>query len=207
MVSGSDGERLQPQLVMRRPTLDGLPPVEVPAGYGLRSMRPGDGPAWTRVVNEAFGGGPRRNRFETTMRSDNAFRHERILFITRDDEPVATASAWCDAKWGTETGILHYVATRPDHAGKHLGTVVSLAALHRMIEEGRRCAILLTDDFRLAAVKTYLRLGFEPLLVHENQRRRWREVLKTLGRADLIDRFAAILDGPVTPLPGCDREE
>jgi len=192
---------------MRRPTLDGLPPLEVPAGCGLRSMRPGEGEAWTRIINEAFGGDPRPDRFETTMRRDPAFRHERILFITCDDVPVATASAWVDARWGHRTGILHYVATRPDHAGKHLGLTVSLAALHKMAEEGRSSALLLTDDFRLAAIKTYLRLGFEPLLVHENQRERWRAVFEGLGRTDLVACFAAILDGPVTPLPGCDREE
>jgi len=204
MVSGSGGERLLPQLVMRRPTLDGLPPVEVAAGYRLRSMRRGEGSAWTRIVNEAFGDEPRPDRFETTMRGDPAFRPERILFITRDDEPVATASAWVEAKRGDETGVLHYVATRPDHAGKHLGAAVSVAALHRMVEENRSCAVLLTDDFRLAALKTYLRLGFEPVLVHENQRERWRAAFTVLGRPDLIARFADVLAGPVTPLPEAD---
>jgi len=38
-----------------------------------------------------------------------------------------------------------------------------------------------TDDYRLPAIKTYLNLGFEPLLVHENQRDRWRNILSALG--------------------------
>jgi mycothiol synthase len=63
--------------------------------------------------------------------------------------------------------------------------------------EGRRRAELRTDDFRVAAIKTYLKLGFEPLLVAENQRRRWRDVLAAIGRGDLVERFAGILEGPI----------
>jgi mycothiol synthase len=190
-------DRLLPQLVMRRPTLDGLPAVIVPAGYALRAMRPEEGPCWTRIVNEAFGQ-DKPAFFEKTMRPDLAFRLDRVLFITRNDEPVATASAWHVPKWGEGTGYLHYVATRPDHAGRHVGEVVSIAALHKMVTEGHTSAVLQTDDFRLAAVKVYLRLGFEPVLVDENQRDRWPAVFAQLGRPDLERRFQALLAGPLT---------
>ena len=56
--------------------------------------------------------------------------------------------------------------------GRGLGFHVSLACTHIMAAEGRTSAVLQTDDFRLPAIKSYLRLGFAPLLMHENQRQR-----------------------------------
>jgi mycothiol synthase len=41
-------------------------------------------------------------------------------------------------------------------------------------------AVLETDDWRLAAIRTYLRLGFEPDPVEEEHAARWRRVLKIL---------------------------
>ena len=68
-----------------------------------------------------------------------------------------------------------------------------------MVAEGRTHVKLQTDDFRLAAVRQYLRLDFVPLLVDENQRQRWRDVFQALGQPALAERFAGILGGPVTP--------
>jgi mycothiol synthase len=94
------------------------------------------------------------------------------------------------------------VGVVPEHSGKGLGVQINLVALHHMVREGRRQAVLETDDFRLPAIKTYLKLGFQPVLVHENQRERWRSVFARLGRAELSERFRNLLEGPVTPKPG-----
>jgi mycothiol synthase len=93
------------------------------------------------------------------------------------------------------------VAVRPGHQGKRLGYWVGLAAMHQMAREGARRAILRTDDFRIPAIKTYLRLGFEPLLTHKNQRQRWLAVLDEIGgghaHAGLRD---AVTAGPIYEL-------
>ena len=89
------------------------------------------------------------------------------------------------------------VGCRHGHRGKRLGYMVSVAALHKTAEDGRQSALLHTDDFRLPAIKTYLTLGFEPLLVHESQRERWPRVFEELGRADSIERFRAQLDAAI----------
>jgi mycothiol synthase len=49
-----------------------------------------------------------------------------------------------------------------------------------MLRAGYRRIYLLTDDFRLPAIKTYLRLGFVPFLFEEGMEQRWREVLRRL---------------------------
>ena len=173
---------LSPQLCMKRDHLDGLPPVVLPDGYTLRGSRAGDGRFWSLILNESFGGERTEESFLKEMVAHPAYRPERILFICAPDgEPCATASAYQQQEWGAHTGYVHYVATRPCHAGHKLGYQVSLAVLHRFKAEGLTDAVLQTDDFRIPAIKTYLRLDFHPLLVHENQPERWQLLLHGLA--------------------------
>ncbi len=193
-------ERLVPQLVMRRVNLLNLPKIELPPGYSIRSFRTGDEAGWERIIRISFENPT--YEFDKVMKSDPAFRPERVLFVVHGDEPVATASAWQVDRFGPVVGYLHMVGVSPEHQGKHLGYWVSVAVLHQFVEAGRMEAVLQTDDFRLPAIKTYLRMGFEPLLVHENQRERWRKNLGDLKRNDLITAFESILRGPLIKLEG-----
>ncbi|MBN1553669.1 MAG: GNAT family N-acetyltransferase [Phycisphaerae bacterium] len=188
-----------PQLVMKRPNLNGLEPVVVPKGYSLRSFRDGEETAWETIIAESF---EQTIEFDTRMRSDPAFQPERILFITRGDTPVATASAWYMDKYGPDLGYIHMVGVLPSHQGKKLGYWVNLAALHYFAAENRKGAVLQTDDFRRAAIKTYIRLGFEPCLVHENQRERWNQILATFHEAETYRiRFEKNLTETIHPIP------
>ena len=81
----------------------------------------------------------------------------------------------------TELGVLGWVMTHPDFQGHHLGGSVSVAAMHRLYEGGYRAFSLLTDDFRLAAVKTYLKLGWKPWLYLEEMEGRWRALAEKFG--------------------------
>ena len=93
------------------------------------------------------------------------------------------------------------VGILPEAGGKGLGLTVSLAALHEMNREGRTNAILRTDDFRVPAVITYLKLCFVPMLIDENQRERWGNIFKGIRKPELIEKFASILTGPLDPFP------
>ncbi len=177
-----EATRLLPQLVMKRDHLRDLPPISLAAGYTLRTSEEGDGAHWVRILNEAFGGARTAADFVATMVNDPAYRADRIFFVCDPDGvPCATASAYRHGDWGPQTGMLHYVATCPAHTGKRLGMAVSVAVLHQFAAEGCADAMLQTDDFRLPAVLTYLRLGFHPHIIHENQPARWRTVLAELN--------------------------
>ena len=78
-------------------------------------------------------------------------------------------------------GVLGWVMTHPDLRGHHLGRSVSVAAMHRLYEAGYRAFSLLTDDFRLGAVKTYLKLGWKPWLYLEEMEGRWRALAEKFG--------------------------
>ena len=189
-------ERLEPQLLMLRPTLEHLPAVDVPPGYRIRALRPDEGLAWERISDEVF---ETHYDFAQKMLSDAAYKPGRVLVATTDDdEPVATASAWFRATYGASVGYLHMVGVRTAHRGRRLGYHLSLAVLHRLREEGFTSAVLRTDDARLAAIRTYLHLGFEPRIVDENQRGRWRAIAQTMEMTqEFSRRFAATLDGPM----------
>jgi len=190
--------RLEPQLQMLRPSLRGLPALELPAGCRLRSFKEGDEPAWNALLDAAFERAPGTTSFDRDMRADPEFRPDRMLFIECDGQAVATASAWFRPAYGARCGYVHWVGTHPAQRGKRLGHWISLAVLHKFLSDGRSAALLHTDDFRLPALSVYLKLGFRPALAHENQRARWQAVLQELRWPEA---FAAELSGPLQPFP------
>lgn len=173
-------EKPRDVLVMYRPTLDDLPPLILPPGISVRHMRPDEGHVWDAILGAAF---PERTMsFEREIRADVAFTPERVLFLEHDGEPVACASAWRKAEFGPDCGYLHWVGALPSRAGGGFGRVVSLAALYRMRKEGCLSAILHTNDDRLPAVKTYLRLGFHICMDHPTLPARWQAILEKLDK-------------------------
>ena len=79
-------------------------------------------------------------------------------------------------------GVLGWVMAHPDFRGRRLGCSVCIAAMHRLYDAGYRSFALLTDDFRLAAVKLYLDLGWKPWLYLDDMEARWRELAVKLNR-------------------------
>jgi mycothiol synthase len=164
----------------------------------VRHFCEGDEVGWNALMDVACQRRPGQSDFAREMAADAAFRPQRVWLVARQDNGalVATASAWVDGRYGDHSGVLHWVASHPDHAGRGLGTAVSLAALHHAAGEGRTAAYLLTDDHRVAALKTYLRLGFTPVVCHQSHPDRWRRLLTDLAWPA---RFEEILCGPPEP--------
>ncbi len=172
----------KPQLVMIRKKLDNLPPIDLPEGYWARSMRKGYGKYWTEIIQKSF---KNESTFQKDISEHDYYKPERVLFIENAEKPVATATAWYREEWGQNTGYLHMVGVLPDHTGRGLGLQVSLAALHQMKKEGFDKAVLETDDFRIPAIVTYLKLDFKPKIIHENQYKRWEKIKNEINRNDL----------------------
>ncbi|UCF99677.1 MAG: GNAT family N-acetyltransferase [Spirochaetaceae bacterium] len=145
-------------------------------------------------MQESFG---HHESFDKEIRSESAYAPDRIFFLCFQEEAVGTAAAMYRPEWGQSLGYLHFLAVLPAYSGKGLGAQISLRALLKMREEGRVGAVLETADFRVAAIKTYLNLGFEPLLVHSDQRTRWRRIFSSLGTPELEMRFRDRLQGPI----------
>jgi mycothiol synthase len=170
-------QNTSPQLVMIKKNLFELPKMMLPVGYSVRIFKPGDEETWESIIEDSFG---RKISFNDKMLLNKEFRPERVQFICYNDTPIGTATAWYVPKWGEKVGYLHMVGVLKKHSGMGLGRQVSLAAMHQMLKEGKESAMLQTDDFRLPAIKTYIKLGFKPLIVHENQEKRWELILSKL---------------------------
>lgn len=170
---------------MRRPTLDGLPALpNLPPGYTLRPYRDGELDAFVSVLRQAFDDAtwtPERARTALIEMPEV----DPVLVIDWQGAPVATASARRRPEY-PGSGYVHWVAVDPAHQGHGLGYVVTLAVLHAFAELGCRDAVLETDDPRLAAIRTYWKLGFRPESRHETHAARWAAVeaklFKSAGR-------------------------
>jgi len=160
---------------MRR-RLDTLPPLTLPDGYRCRCLQPGEEREWERVLNDCGELGHWDAERVERMLAGNIAR-ERIWLICRGDQPVATA---CVCVHGVECEI-GWVAVVPEYQGRRLGAQATLAACHAARGLGFREAFLLTDDFRVPALKTYLNLGFEPDYRHESHPGRWTAIRAALG--------------------------
>ena len=165
-----------PSLVMRCPRLVDLPSLPfLPPGYAVRTLTPSDICAVAALLGRAF-----PELFWTQEKAHNALITDKNVPTTYLVENparqiAATASVqFSDPLENTpHVGFLHWVGAEPTETGKGLGYFVSLLVLRELRALGRTEAHLKTEDFRLPALKTYLKLGFRPHLTDETHPARW----------------------------------
>lgn len=167
------------QLRMCIPNLDRLPELTVPNGYELRTYEPGDEFAWAYIMSTGIGEWTAEKCYDALI-SRPQFEPDCLFFVLNDGIPVGSACAWRESPDEHKHGYLHMVCVLPEHRGSHLGYTLTLAVLHYFRDHGFQDAILDTDDWRLAAIKTYLRLGFEPFYYDDSHRERWRIIRQKL---------------------------
>lgn len=84
-----------------------------------------------------------------------------------------------------DSATVHAVAASPSHKGKRLGRIITEAVMLQAHRRGIERVYLTTDDWRIAAVKIYLDLGFRPVLWDTDMRERWQKLLVQLDRHDV----------------------
>jgi len=171
-----------PQLQMLWPERPAgrVPAVSLPDGYVMRTYRPEDDEAFIRLMQSATFTDWGRQTLDGALAKALP---EGIFFAVcqASGQIAATAMAThCPTPELPFAGELGWVAADPAHQGKRLGRAVCAAALDRFKRAGYRCVYLRTDDWRLPAIRTYLRLGFVPLLVAPEMRERWRVLCEKL---------------------------
>ncbi|MBM3236746.1 GNAT family N-acetyltransferase [Candidatus Poribacteria bacterium] len=180
------------QLRMRRPNLENLPQIKPPEGYGIRHYQPGDELHWGTVINASFGGKRTGEDVRREIIERPVFTPEGLFFATYQGQPVGTACSWKGSPDETRAGYVHMVGVMPEHQGHGLGYLVSLATLHFFKEHGFQEAMLDTDDWRIPALITYVRLGFEPVLRDDGQRHRWALIFSKFMKSGPTDIHPAI---------------
>lgn len=179
-----------PQLVMWYPHRE--PPVvaPLPAGYRGRAYRPGDETGWLDLL--AANGQLGEWSMERLQRElQGALLVDAQQFILRGETVVAAAGVYARRRAEQEAWEIGWVAAHPQHAGRGLGSQVTATAVSAALRLPPRPVFLLTDDFRVPALKVYLKLGFVPDLQHPTYRARWQRIFAELGDKYSSYRVAA----------------
>ncbi len=158
------------------------PEIKAPDGFTVRTFDGSDKDinAWLDTVAEGLTE-KRENKdfFYSCMYSHGELEYDKFFMIEHGGEPAATVAVICDHE--KKEGYIHMVACREKFRGRGVGTFMSGLAVKTLISAGMETAYLTTDDFRLPAIKSYLRAGFYPAIPDEEHENRWNEVYKRLG--------------------------
>lgn len=104
---------------------------------------------------------------------------EDVFFIDYAGEHIGTVTAYVMKE--EQKGDMHMVGIRTDFRGKGLGKILCMICLQHLKDRDISCIELTTDEWRKAAVRSYLNAGFHPVEYDENMPERWEAELYEVG--------------------------
>ena len=142
-------------------------------------------PQWVELLDAVFGG---YNMDKIWQTSSPLWDPERVKLVAHEEQLVAISMAWHEPRLWPKSGFVYWVAVRDGHRGRGLGSFVLNRALHHLAKEGFPDAITWTQEFRLNAVRMYLKQGFVPMLTGTvpDEGTRWQRTFDNLGRPELM---------------------
>jgi mycothiol synthase len=171
---------VQLQMVWPERLLNAPPIVALSPGYRLRTYRRGDESRFYQIMELA--GWPGWNDEKLQPWISRVLPEGWFLAVHEgSSEIVASAMALhSHSEQHPFGGELGWLASDPAHAGRGLGLAVSAAVTARFIGAGYRNIHLYTEDWRLPALKTYLKLGYVPFLFSPEMPERWQAICAQL---------------------------
>ncbi|MFV0401738.1 MAG: GNAT family N-acetyltransferase [Oscillospiraceae bacterium] len=106
-------------------------------------------------------------------------RPEGVFLAWMDGEIVGTTTGYFNPNG---SGTIHMVSALEKAKGRGLGKILCQHAMTYLVENGCREIVLTTDDPRLPAIRTYLRLDFQPVVKDEAMEQRWKAVFEKLEK-------------------------
>ena len=157
-------------------------PIQAPDGCRIVSFSELDGATdkWLDIVQYGLSNGKQDAEFYQKVMTANAtYSEDKCFFVLENERAVATLAVLCD--YEKKEGYIHMVACREDSRGKGYGTLLNRVAEYTLKKEGMQTAFLTTDDWRIPAIKSYLRAGFLPDLSTEDFKARWEKIYATIA--------------------------
>jgi mycothiol synthase len=165
-----------------------------PKGYHLRTFHPSDSPNYFRLMEQVGWPGwddAKLRPWLYRILPDGWF----MLVEEKTSDIVATCMATHDPTWQVPfCGEVGWTAAHPAHRGKGLGTVVVGAVMARFIEAGYTRIHLYTEEWRYAALKMYLKLGFVPYLDPPQSIDQWQRICSELDWPFTPDKWVDSLE-------------
>lgn len=171
----------QLQMLWPADKLTVAPEVKLPPGYELRRLKDGEEEAYFALMQAAGfkeWGWAMLKDWQRRILPGGVYVIEHLATGKLVATTMATHNPSDQHPYGGELG---WVAADPGHLGKRLGEAACAAVIRHYLRCGYTRIYLKTDDFRLAAIKTYLRMGFEPLIDDDTMPGRWTAVHEKLG--------------------------
>ena len=173
-----------------------MPEVALPEPYALREYRKGDEVTLALALQAVgFRDCGVERVLETLEDADRRagsalvdFRGA-IVAVTLASRTSATETNPTTGNPGEpwREGVLDYVATHPDHQGRGLGRATCTAVSRYLVDRGCETVQLLTDDWRLPAIRLYLSLGYQPVTGRGDMPVRWAAIKSELEKQGYAD--------------------
>lgn len=166
----------QLEMVLRRRERVAFPAA--PAGYMLRAFRDGDEPAYKDLFRLAWPD-------EGTLPYARAHALPGGLLVVEDAGSgllVGSCVAFTpETPSHAGDGSLGWLVVDAAHGRRGLARLLAGSVTNRLLDEGYALPWLGTEDDRIAALRLYLDLGWEPHLYAEGMEERWRSIFERLG--------------------------
>lgn len=161
------------ELMQMRRTLRDVPEFSVPQGVSIRTYDgPEDDAELLRVNNAAFSWHPEQGGWspaDVAARAGEPWFDPAGLFLAFDDGSRKLLGFHWTKVHGVDTGEVYVLGVDPTAQGRGLGRVLTLLGLdhlaQRLSDRDDATVILYVESDNTAAIKTYERLGFVPVLV------------------------------------------
>jgi GNAT superfamily N-acetyltransferase len=180
MCEQSDALTVPVNVMMRRPTLIGLPAMpSLAAPLLIRRARVEEAGALAALLGQAFPA----ETWEAAGTVRELFGDETVkttLVVVAERRLLATASLQVRPDL-PECGWVRWVATDRDRRREGLARALVIGVLAMARQAGCREARLRTQTEPLAAIPLYLQLGFEPRVTSEPEREAWERVFWRLS--------------------------
>ncbi len=158
--------------------------LDFPEGYGVEYFRGEEDQItdWLNICDKAILPDNDRSWFDSQILDyPDLDPYKDLTFITHKGERIGTIAF---VKHSNGEGYIHMVAIRPDYRGMGFGHILLRLGLEELDRRGCEVSTLTTDDFRYAAVKSYLDAGFRPVLWYDpntNMKERWEKMLSDMN--------------------------
>ena len=168
-------------MVWPRNKLGGFIEPNTAPGYVIRTYRPGDEAPFLSLMAEAD--------FDRWDDKKLRYNMSRIIpdgwfFAVETAPEIIVGTAMCLHNYSGSTpftGNVGWLACDSGHRGHGLGYSLTAHVTNRFLSAGYARIQLHTEYYRLPAVRTYLKLGYLPVMYSQEMYSLWQEVCEQIG--------------------------
>ena len=160
----------------------------LPEGFTIEyySGKPEQEEDWINICKsgvELLTDDPHRDFHDYILFMDGVKAENDLIFIVSPEgERAATITFFICPE--DNKGLLHMVCCSEKFRGKGIGNAMTSYAMSQLLSRGAHTLKLKTDDFRIPAICSYLRFGFQPVLEGEGMKERWEKIFDVIGKGE-----------------------